>query len=74
MFRKKYEVIIEAQDAVNTANKLANKRLWFHIGPEYLDYTDPQRRWFRKVQVKASKQELIEVFELNEVICGCFMD
>ena len=72
MFRKKYRVIIEAMDAVNAANKLADKRLWFQIGPEYQDYTDPERRWFRTVEVKATKSELAEIFNLDEVVCGVF--
>ena len=74
MFKKEYHIIIEAQDGIEVANKLAAKRLWFQIGSEYLDYTDPGRRWFRKVRVRASKQELVEIFKLNEVVCGSFVD
>ena len=74
MFRKEYKFIIHAVDAIDIANKLANKRLWFNIGPGYLDCTDDERRWLRQVRVKATKGELVEIFGLDEVVCGCFVD
>lgn len=74
MFRKEYKFIIHAVDAIDIANKLADKRLWFNIGPGYLVYDGDERQWCRQVRVKATKAELIEIFGLDEVVYGCFVD
>lgn len=58
MFTKMYEVTIEAMDAIKVANLLSNERLWFRIGDEYRDYMDPERRWFRKVRIIATKRQI----------------
>lgn len=71
MFTKMHEITIEAADAVTVANLLSKHRLWFHIGEEHRDYMDPERRWFRKVKIVATKWQIAKLCKAEKLIINC---
>lgn len=63
MFTKNYEVKIESANTMDLIKILGHYGLKFEVGDEYIDYTDPERKWFRDLVIRATKQQMSKLRE-----------